>query len=552
MKMYICGIKSNHMNLGYSPKDLAFDEEAQGKLVSGIKKLSKAVKSTLGPSGNTVLIESPNHTHGLTVTKDGVTVAKSIDLIDPIENLAVKIVKQAADRTATEAGDGTTTSIVLTESLILNGLDHLNANPSLNRTELLRSLVEVSDLVVEKLKQNGKKLTNAMLTDVATISANNDKNIGGIIAGVYKEVGKTGIVTVERSQSTETYAETTLGLKIDRGYLSPLFINDQKKDECVYEDVMVLVADMEISNILQLELVLKPIIQENKKILLIAPCNVNVVNTLAANVMKNNLKIVAIQPPSFGYKQHELMQDIAVSVGATYYSEKTGDDLSLINYSDLGHAAKVIVSSDKTILIKSSSRSKQSEIDQRVEQLWQSHAQAAKKADKDFLLERIASLTGGIGVIYVGGNTDLEQKELYDRVDDAVCAVRSALEEGILPGSGRALHHIATQDTMFSSIVPHSAEKLAAIHILKQSLQAPLNQILTNAGISVHSVYDDVTEFNMGYNLKTGSHGDLIKMGVVDPLKVTRCALQNAISVAVTILSTNAIVTMARVYEPQP
>ena len=540
------------MNLGYSPKDLAFDEEAQGKLVSGIKKLSKAVKSTLGPSGNTVLIESPNHTHGLTVTKDGVTVAKSIDLIDPIENLAVKIVKQAADRTATEAGDGTTTSIVLTESLILNGLDHLNANPSLNRTELLRSLVEVSDLVVEKLKQNGKKLTNAMLTDVATISANNDKNIGGIIAGVYKEVGKTGIVTVERSQSTETYAETTLGLKIDRGYLSPLFINDQKKDECVYEDVMVLVADMEISNILQLEMVLKPIIQENKKILLIAPCNVNVVNTLAANVMKNNLKIVAIQPPSFGYKQHELMQDIAVSVGATYYSEKTGDDLSLINYSDLGHAAKVIVSSDKTILIKSTARSNQQTIDERVAQLWQSHAQATKKADKDFLLERIASLTGGIGVIYVGGNTDLEQKELYDRVDDAVCAVRSALEEGILPGSGRALHHIATQDTMFSSIVPHSAEKLAAIHILKQSLQAPLNQILTNAGISVHSVYDDVTEFNMGYNLKTGSHGDLIKMGVVDPLKVTRCALQNAISVAVTILSTNAIVTMARVYEPQP
>jgi len=545
-------IKSNYMNLGYSPKDLAFDEEAQGKLVSGIKKLSKAVKSTLGPSGNTVLIESPNHTHGLTVTKDGVTVAKSIDLIDPIENLAVKIVKQAADRTATEAGDGTTTSIVLTESLILNGLDHLNANPSLNRTELLRSLVEVSDLVVEKLKQSGKKLTNAMLTDVATISANNDKNIGGIIAGVYKEVGKSGIVTVERSQSTETYAETTLGLKIDRGYLSPLFINDQKKDECVYEDVMVLVADMEISNILQLELVLKPIIQENKKILLIAPCNVNVVNTLAANVMKNNLKIVAIQPPSFGYKQHELMQDIAVSVGATYYSEKTGDDLSLINYSDLGHAAKVIVSSDKTILIKSTARSNQQTIDERVAQLWQSHAQAAKKADKDFLLERIASLTGGIGVIYVGGNTDLEQKELYDRVDDAVCAVRSALEEGILPGSGRALHHIATQDTMFSSIVPHSAEKLAAIHILKQSLQAPLNQILTNAGISVHSVYDDVTEFNMGYNLKTGSHGDLIKMGVVDPLKVTRCALQNAISVAVTILSTNAIVTMARVYEPQP
>ena len=539
------------MTSGYSPKELSFDEQGRAQLISGIKKLSKAVKSTLGPNGNTVLIESPNHTHGLTVTKDGVTVAKSIDLIDPIENLAVKIMRQAADRTATEAGDGTTTSIVLTESIIMNGLDHLNVNPSLNRTELLRGLVEVSDKVVEILKKKSKKLTNTMLADVATISANNDKNIGGIIASVYKEVGKNGIVTVERSQSTETYAETTLGLKIDRGYLSPLFINDQKKDECIYDDVMVLVADMEISSILQLELVLKPVIQENKKILLIAPCNVNVVNTLAANVMKNNLKIVAIQPPSFGYKQHELMQDIAISVGATYYSEKTGDDLSLINFSDLGHAARVIVSADKTIVLKSDYRADNAKVEERVAQLWQAHAQATKKADKDFLLERIASLTGGIGVIYVGGNTDLEQKELYDRVDDAVCAVRSALEEGILPGAGRALHEIATQDPMFQEIFAHNAEKAAAIAILKEALRSPLDQILQNAGINPNDVYDNTEESGFGYNLKTGEHGDLIKMGVVDPLKVTRCALQNAISVAVTILSTNAIVTMARVYEAQ-
>ena len=389
------------MNPGYSPKELAFDYEGRAKLVSGIKKLSRAVKSTLGPSGNTVLIESPNHTHGLTVTKDGVTVAKSVDLIDPIENLAVKIVKQAADRTATEAGDGTTTSIVLTEAIIMGGLQELTNNPSLNRTELLRALVEVSDYVVDKLKKSGKKLTNSMLLDVATISANNDKSIGQIIAEVYKDVGKSGIVTVERSQTTETYAETTLGLKIDRGYLSPLFINDQKKDECVYEDVMVLVADMEISNILQLELVLKPIIQEGKKILLIAPCSINVINTLAANVMKNNLKIVAVQPPSFGYKQHELMQDIAVSVGATYYSEKTGDDFSLINYADLGHAAKVIVSADKTIILNSSLRTDEAKVSARVEQLWDAFNEATKKADKDFLLERIASLTGGVGVIYV-------------------------------------------------------------------------------------------------------------------------------------------------------
>lgn len=539
------------INGGYSPKELAFDDEGVAKLVSGISKLSKAVKSTLGPSGNTVLIESPNHTHGLTVTKDGVTVAKAIDLMDPIENLAVKIMKQAADRTATDAGDGTTSSIVLTEAIIKHGLRALREDESLNKTDFLRALVEVSDAVVEKLKKKGKKLTNAMLLDVATISANNDKAIGQIIGEVYKEVGKTGIVTVERSQTTETYAQTTMGLKIDRGYLSPLFINDQKKDECVYEDVMVLVADMEISNILQLELVLKPVIQENKKILIIAPCSTNVVNTFAANVMKNNLKIVAIQPPSFGYKQHELMHDIAVSVGATYYSEKTGDDLSLVNYSDLGHAAKVIVSNDKTIILKSDYRADQAKIDERVEQLWQAHAQATKKADKDFLLERIASLTGGIGVIYVGGNTDLEQKELYDRVDDAVCSVRSALEEGILPGAGRALHHIATQDMPESEIMPLTGEKWAAIDTLSSALQAPLLQILQNAGLDGHSMYQSTSDWGVGYNLKTGQWGDLVKMGVIDPLKVTRSALQNAVSVAVTILSTNAIVTMARSYEKE-
>lgn len=250
--------------MGYSPKDLNFDERARKQLVNGIVKLSKAVKSTLGPNGNTVLIESPNHTHGITVTKDGVTVAKSIDLMDPIENLAVKIMKQAADKTASDAGDGTTTSIVLTEALVLEGMKYI-LNKTTNRTVLLRHLVELSNQVVDKLKKRSKKLTNSMLLDVATISANNDRSIGKIISEVYSDVGRNGIVTVEKSQSTETYAETTLGLKIDRGYLSPLFINDQKRDECVYEDVMVLVADMEISNILQLELVLKPIIQENKR-----------------------------------------------------------------------------------------------------------------------------------------------------------------------------------------------------------------------------------------------------------------------------------------------
>jgi chaperonin GroEL len=546
---YICGIKlkSNQMvetsGVGYSPKDLQFGADGRKKLISGVVKMSKAVKSTLGPGGNTVLIESPNHTHGITVTKDGVTVAKAIDLIDPSENLAVRMMKEAADRTATAAGDGTTTAIVLTEALVLGGLEHIKED--MNRTEVLRQMVDISGKVVDKLKRKAKKVTSGMLLDVASISANNDREIGRIISEVYKDVGKTGIVTVERSQTAETYAETTKGLKIDRGYLSSLFINDQKKDECVFEDVMVLVADMEIANILQIENVLKPIISEGKKLLIIAPCNVNVVNTLSANSMKGNLKVVAVPPPNFGYKQHELMHDIAVSVGATYYSEKTGDDLSHINYGDLGHAAKVIVGKDKTVIIRSAAKSDEKLVEERVAQLWDAHKETNKKGEKDFLLERIASLTGGIGVIFVGGQTDLEQKELYDRVDDAVCAVRSALEEGILPGAGKALF----EESLLIGTESSSNEQAAAIKIVSQALQVPLIQILVNAGLKIEDVYKGEVPMGSGYNLKTAKMGDLIQMGVIDPLKVTRCALQNAVSVATTILSTNAIITMARSYE---
>jgi len=539
--------------IGYSPKDLQFGSEGRKKLISGVVKMSKAVKSTLGPSGNTVLIESPHHTHGITVTKDGVTVAKSIDLIDPSENLAVKMMKEAADKTATAAGDGTTTAIVLTEGLVLGGLEHIKED--MNRTEVLRHMVDISNKVVDKLRRKAKKVSSAMLLDVAAISANNDREIGRIIAEVYKDVGKTGIVTVERSQTNETYAETTKGLKFDRGYLSSMFINDAKKDECVFEDTMVLVCDIEIANILQIENVLKPIISEGKKLLIISPCNANVVNTLAANSVKGNLKVVAVPPPNFGYKQHELMQDIAISVGATYYSEKTGDDLSHINYGDLGHASKVIVSKDKTVIIRSSAKADEKLVEERVKQLWDAHKEATKKNDKDFILERIASLTGGIGVIFVGGQTDLEQKELYDRVDDAVCAVRSALEEGILPGAGKALLDESAELGEFGllklSSKEYTSEYYAALSIVRNALMAPFQQILANAGLKPSDVYKEGTPVGHGYNLKTGEMGDLIEMGVIDPLKVTRSALQNAVSVAVTILSTNAIITMARTYEQQ-
>ena len=530
---------------GYSPNELNFGKEGREKLIRGINKISKAVKSTLGPMGNTVLLESPNHTRGLTVTKDGVTVAKAISLLDPVENLAVRIMKEAADRTATAAGDGTTTAIVLTEAIIKCAMDMIK--PEDNQTEVLRELVNATNVVVEKLKKMSRPVTKSKLKSVATISANNDMELGATIAKVYNKVGENGIVTVEKSLTSETYTETTEGIKVDRGYSNPLFVNNQKKDECVLDNPYVFVSDAEINNILNIETILKPIIQDNKSLLIIAPCSTNVLNTLAANVMKRNLKICVIQPPNFGYKQHELMQDIALSVNATYFSEKTGDDLSIIDFNDLGRAAKVISSRDSTIIL-SSERSNMEEIDKRVEELWGAHKASGNKTEREFIMSRIASLTGGIGVIYVGGNTDLEQKELFDRVDDAVCAVRSAMLEGILPGAGRALHEVSNNGVLNNGKT--KAQKIANA-ILAKAIRSPLRQILENAGKNPDKIYNTAFKAGQGYDVKNEKVGDLVKLGVIDPMKVTKSALQNAVSVAVTLLSTNAIVTMARTYEQE-
>ncbi len=530
---------------GYSPKELTIGEDSQSKLLHGISMISSAVKSTLGPMGQTVIIESPHHTHGMTVTKDGVTVAKSYDMADPVGNLAVKMMKEASARTATSAGDGTTTAIVLTEALVKEGLQRITAD--VNKTEVLRHLVSETEGLVKLLKKESRKVTKKRLVDVATISANNDKVIGKIISDCYNDVGKNGIVTVENSPTPETFYETTKGIKIDKGYSSPMFINHQKKDECILDDVHILVCDAEISNILQIENVLKPIIQDKKKLLIISPCTTNVIATLAANVQKRGLHLCTVPPPNFGYRQHELMQDIALSVGATYFSEKTGDDLSLIEFTDLGFASRVIVGRDSSVILSEAEENE--DVDQRVSELWDAHKVTKAKQDKDFILQRIASLTGGIGVIHVGGNTDLEQKELYDRVDDAVCAVRSALEEGILPGAGMALAKVSYQHRN----TDESKECGIAKDILEYALQAPSRQIVTNAGLNPDEILKDhyLNGFDFGYNLKAKDYGDLIDMGVIDPTKVTRSALQNAVSVAVTILSTNAIITMARTYETE-
>ena len=531
-------------------RDLNFDDQGREKLVSGIKKIAKAVKSTLGPKGNTVLIESKFHTRGVLVTKDGVTVAKSIDLEDPVENLAVNMMKEAADRTATSAGDGTTTAIVLTEALIDSGMRVLKNHTNLNASELVRSMNLALPIIETMLDKMSKKVSGKRLKDIATISSNNDPEIGKLISQTYSKVGKDGVVTVENSQTSETYYEVTNGIKIDRGYTSRLFVNNQKNDECILEEAYVLVSDIEISNILNIENILKPIIQKNKALLIIGNCTQNVINTLGANVIKNNLKFCNIVPPQFGYKSKELLSDIAVSIGAKYFSDDTGDDLSIINMNDLGVVKRVVVGRDNTVIVKDD-ESNNELVAKRISELKEQIEITTKKSDVDFLRQRIASLSGGIGVIYVGGNSDIEQKERYDRVEDAVCAVRSAIEEGILPGGGLALYALSSTKAAqlkYSSSISNDKLLSLAFDTLNYSFFAPINQILSNAGKTFDEIAQglrcDVSSNKyIGYNAKTNEFGDVYKMGVVDPTKVTKNALRNAVSVAGTILTTNAILT---------
>ena len=521
-----------------NPKELHFDQEGRDKLLNGIRQISKAVKSTLGPLGKTVLIESQNHTGGITITKDGVTVAKSIDLEDAVENLAITMMKEAADRTATSAGDGTTTAIVLTEAIVKEGMQLIQRNPEINTTQLIRDIKVVSENVIRELDLSSKKVTGKTLQHVASISANNDNVIGKMIASAYKELGKDGVLTVENSKTDKTYYEVTKGIKIDRGYSSKLFINNHRNDECILDDVYVLMTDMEITNILQIENILKPIINQNKKLLIIGNCSGNVTNTLAANVIQNNLKLCNIIPPSFGYKTNELMSDIALAIGAKYFSESQGDNIGMLSMEDLGHADKIIVGQNSTVIMNNDSSSKEAVA--RIEELKVQKENNSDKRERDFISERIALLSGAVGIIYVGADSDIEQKEKYDRVEDSVCAVKSAIEEGILPGGGLALLRCA--------------ELLAdgnANDVMYGALISPLEQILTNAGENIKEIRDKICScanvpYNFGYDVQNKVFGDMYKMGVIDPAKVTKNALKNAVSVATTILSTNAIVTMKR------
>jgi chaperonin GroEL len=515
-------------------KEIHFGDDGQKKLKSGIKKIAGAVKSTLGARGRTVLIESENHVGGITVTKDGVTVAKSINLYDPTENLAVIMMRQAADKTATVAGDGTTTSIVLAEAIIDAADKYIS--PEHNVTEVIRKINGITKNVVSNLEKRSKKVSGRRLYDVASISANNDQEVGKMIGDAFSEVS---LVTVENSMNSETRVEIINGMRIERGYTSPYFVNDQKKQECILENPYVLICDHEINNISNLEKILAPIVSQGRSLLIIGNLGPNALQTLNVNVYQGKIKACNIMPPSFGYRQKDLLKDLAVALGGTYFSEDTGDDLSIVNLIDLGRASKIIVKKDMTVFMHHAEFKE--DIDNHLAELNAMINQTDDQVDREFLRERIANISGGIGVIYVGAQSDIEQKEKRDRIDDAVYAVMAALEEGILPGGGIALAECA-------SLIDDSDD--VASKIMYDALIAPFNQILINAGKNPKSIALNMFENKgWGYDVKNEVAGDMIKMGIIDPTKVTKNALLNAVSVATTIMSTNAIITNIRADE---
>jgi len=517
--------------------DLEFD--GQMKLLSGVEKISKAVRSTLGAHGNTVLMESKNHVGGMTITKDGITVAKGIELEDPIENLAVKMVREASLRTANDAGDGTTSSVVITEAVVREGLEAIKENKNINVKMLISKINEIKESVVDALKDRSKDINDDNLREVATISSNNDEEIGGLIADAYSQIGFDGILTIEDSKTPETYYEVTDGIRIDKGYTSRLFVNDHKKDECVMKDALVLVSDVEINDLMHIESILGQAVKENKPILLIAECSKMVLNTLASNVAQRGFQFCHIMPPSFGERSKKLLSDIADIVGAKFISEETGDNIGNLRYEDLGRVSKLVVGADETILV---SKDKVDMTD-KIEDLKVQMKHTPTKGEKDFLRKRIAGLSGGIGVMFVGGNSEIEQKEKKDRVDDAVCAVRSAIEEGILAGGGSALFHLSFE------LDKYKGDKYDEIarRVIGAGMRAPMCQILENAGLD-ELVADMVgnSKYGEGVDVRTGEIGDMIKMGIIDPTKVVRSCIENAVSVATTMMTTKAIITFKR------
>jgi len=525
-----------------SAKDVKFHDGARSRVVKGVNILADAVKVTLGPKGRNVLLE---RSFGAPViTKDGVSVAKEIELKDKFENMGAQIVKQVASKTADVAGDGTTTATVLAQAVVQEGMKYVASG--MNPMDLKRGIDQAVSGVVEALRKMSKPISTSKETaQVAALSANADEAIGKIIADAMDKVGREGVITVEDGKSLDNELDIVEGMQFDRGYLSPYFITDPEKQIAQLDDPLILLYDKKISNVRELLPVLESAAKAGKPLLIVAEdVEGEALATLVVNSMRGVLKVTAVKAPGFGDRRKAMLEDIAILTGATVISEETGKQLDKATLQDLGSAKRIEVRKEETIIIDGGG--KQEAIDARVKSIRKQIDDATSDYDREKLQERVAKLAGGVAVIRVGAATEVEMKEKKDRVDDALHATRAAVEEGIVPGGGVALlrARVAIQDMKGAN-----ADQDAGIRIILRALEAPLRAIVANAGEEPSVVVAKVMEAkgNYGYNAATGDYGDLVDIGVVDPTKVTRTALQNAASIAGLILTTAA--TIAQVPE---
>ncbi|MBR8335102.1 chaperonin GroEL [Burkholderia ambifaria] len=523
-----------------SAKDVKFHDSARARIGKGVNVLADAVKVTLGPKGRNVVIE---RSFGApTITKDGVSVAKEIELKDRFENMGAQIVKQVASKTADVAGDGTTTATVLAQAIVQEGMKHVAAG--MNPMDLKRGIDKAVAAVLDELRKLSKPIsTNREIAQVGSISANADEAIGKIIADAMEKVGKEGVITVEDGKSLENELDVVEGMQFDRGYVSPYFINDPEKQAAYLDDALILLHDKKISNIRDLLPVLEATSKAGKPLLIVAEdIDGEALATLVVNAMRGILKVAAVKAPGFGDRRKAMLEDIAILTGATVISEETGKQLQKASLEDLGSAKRVEVRKEDTIIIDGAGD--QEHIEARVKSIRTQIEETTSDYDREKLQERVAKLAGGVAVIKVGAATEVEMKEKKDRVDDALHATRAAVEEGIVPGGGVALLRARSTAT---SLKGANSDQDAGIQIVLRALEAPLRVIASNAGDEPSVVIAKVLEGkgNFGYNAATGEYGDLVEAGVVDPTKVTRTALQNAASIAGLILTTDATVADA-------
>lgn len=520
-----------------SAKLVHYEAEARDALKRGVDKLANAVKVTLGPRGRNVVLEKSFGAP--TVTKDGVTVAKEIELADKVENMGAQMVREVASRTSDNAGDGTTTATVLAQSIIATGLKNVTAGA--NPMDLKRGIDIAVTAVVKALKEQSKEISDRNeIAQVGTISANNDKTIGNLIADAMEKVGKDGVITVEEAKGTETYLDTVEGMQFDRGYLSPYFVTDSDTMTTEMEEPYILIFDKKISNMKDLLPILEKVIQTNRPLLIIAEdVEGEALATLVVNKLRGSLKIAAVKAPGFGDRRKAMLEDIAILSGGTVISEERGYKLENATLDFLGQADRVNIDKDNTIVV--GGKGKQDDIKARINQIKTQIENTTSDYDREKLQERLAKLSGGVAVLYIGAASEVEMKEKKARVEDALHATRAAVEEGIVAGGGVAL--IRTMSSL-DSLEPDNPDYKIGFNIVRRALEAPLRSISNNAGVEGSIVVQKVKEGkgSFGFNARTEVYEDLIKAGVIDPTKVTRTALENAASVAGLMLTTEAVV----------